>query len=134
MRMLSRLSLTAYGGIGVITLTDGEAILITVGVDTHLITATVAGPMAGAASTVAGVGDGDTIIIIIILAVAGIPVAVDTGEAVIGATIMFIRAGVLMEIECPREIVYQVHQLHGDLQVLQVDIKQDVVLVQQVEK
>lgn len=132
--MLSRLSLTAYGGIGVITLTDGEAILITVGVDTHLITATVAGPMAGAASTVAGVGDGDTIIIIIILAVAGIPVAVDTGEAVIGATIMFIRAGVLMEIECPREIVYQVHQLHGDLQVLQVDIKQDVVLVQQVEK
>ena len=47
---------------------------------------------------------------------------------------MFIRAGVLMEIECPREIVYQVHQLHGDLQVLQVDIKQDVVLVQQVEK
>lgn len=134
MRMLSRLSLIAYGGIGVITLTDGEAILITVGVDTHLITATVAGPMAGAASTVAGVGDGDTIIIIIILAVAGIPVAVDTGEAVIGATIMFIRAGVLMEIECPREIVYQVHQLHGDLQVLQVDIKQDVVLVQQVEK
>ena len=133
MRMLSRLSLTAYGGIGVITPTDGEAILITVGADTHLITATVAGPMAGAASTVAGVGDGD-IITIIILAVAGIPVAVDTGEAVIGATIMFIRAGVLMEIECPREIVYQVHQLHGDLQVLQVDIKQDVVLVQQVEK
>lgn len=134
MRMLSRLSLTAYGGIGVITPTDGEAILITVGADTHLITATVAGPMAGAASTVAGVGDGDIITIIIILAVAGIPVAVDTGEAVIGATIMFIRAGVLMEIECPREIVYQVHQLHGDLQVLQVDIKQDVVLVQQVEK
>ena len=116
--MLSRLSLTAYGGIGVITPTDGEAILI----------------MAGAVSTVAGVGDGDIITIIIILAVAGIPVAVDTGEATIGATIMFIRAGVLMEIECPQEIVYQVHQLHGDLQVLQVAIKQDAVLVLQVEK
>ena len=132
MRMLSRLSLTAYGGIGVITPTDGEAILIMVGVDTHLITVTVAGPMAGAVSTVAGVGDGDIITIIIILAVAGI--AVDTGEATIGATIMFIRAGVLMEIECPQEIVYQVHQLHGDLQVLPVAIKQDAVLVLQVEK
>lgn len=33
-----------------------------------------AGPMAGAVSTVAGVGDGDIITIIIILAVAGIPV------------------------------------------------------------
>ena len=65
MRMLSRLSLTAYGGIGVITPTDGEAILIMVGVDTHLITVTVAGPMAGAVSTVAGVGDGDIITIII---------------------------------------------------------------------
>ena len=130
--MLSRLSLTAYGGIGVITPTDGEAILIMVGVDTHLITVTVAGPMAGAVSTVAGVGDGDIITIIIILAVAGI--AVDTGEATIGATIMFIRAGVLMEIECPQEIVYQVHQLHGDLQVLPVAIKQDAVLVLQVEK
>ena len=83
--------------------------------------------MAGAVSTVAGVGDGDIITIIIIL-------AVDTGEATIGATIMFIRAGVLMEIECPQEIVYQVHQLHGDLQVLQVAIKQDAVLVLQVEK
>ena len=134
MRMLSRLSLTAYGGIGVTTPTDGEAILIMLGVDTHLITATVAGPMAGAVFTVAGVGDGDIITIIIILAVAGIPVAVDTGEATIGATIMFIRAGVLTEIECPREIGYQVHQLHGDLQVLQVDIKQGVALVQQVEK
>ena len=66
MRMLSRLSLTAYGGIGVTTPTDGEAILIMVGVDTHLITATVAGPMAGAVFTVAGVGDGDIITIIII--------------------------------------------------------------------
>ena len=88
--------------------------------------------MVGAASTVAG--DGDTITIITILAVAGIPVAVDTGEATIGATIMFIRAGVLMEIECSQEIVYQVHQLHGDLQVLPVAIKQDAVLVLQVEK
>lgn len=132
--MLSLLSLTVCGGIGVITPMDGEAILIMVGVDTHLITATVAGPMAGAVFTVAGVGDGDIITIIIILAVAGIPVAVDTGEATIGATIMFIRAGVLTEIECPREIGYQVHQLHGDLQVLQVDIKQGVALVQQVEK
>ena len=65
MRMLSRRSLTAYGGIGVITPTDGEALLIMVGVDTHLITVTVAGPMAGAVSTVAGVGDGDIITIII---------------------------------------------------------------------
>ena len=80
------------------------------------------------------VATGDIITIIIILAVAGIPVAVDTGEATIGATIMFIRAGVLMEIECPQEIVYQVHQLHGDLQVLPVAIKQDAVLVLQVEK
>lgn len=132
MLMLSLLSLTVCGGIGVITPTDGVAILIMVGEVTHLITATVAGPMVGAASTVAG--DGDTITIITILAVAGIPVAVDTGEATIGATIMFIRAGVLMEIECPQEIVYQVHQLHGDLQVLQVAIKQDAVLVLQVEK
>ena len=134
MLMLSLLSLTVCGGIGVITPTDGVATLIMAGEVTHLITVTVAGPMVGAASTVAGVGDGDTITIITILAVAGIPVAVDTGEATIGATIMFIRAGVLMEIECPQEIVYQVHQLHGDLQVLQVAIKQDAVLVLQVEK
>ena len=134
MLMLSQLSLTVCGGIGVITPMDGEAILIMVGEVTHLIIVTAAGPMVGAASTAAGVGDGDIITIIIILAVAGIPVAVDTGEATIGATIMFIRAGVLMEIECPQEIVYQVHQLHGDLQVLQVAIKQDAVLVLQVEK
>lgn len=103
--MLSRLSLTAYGGIGVITPTDGEAILITVGVDTHLITATVAGPMAGAASTVAGVGDGDIIIIIIILAVAGIPVAVDTGEVTIGIAVAYIRIDAMMEHVIPTEIV-----------------------------
>ena len=98
--MLSRLSLTAYGGIGVITPTDGEAILITVGVDTHLITATVAGPMAGAASTVAGVGDGDIITIIIIL-------AVDTGEVTIGEAVTHIRTGATTE--------HVVQRLHGVL-------------------
>lgn len=107
MRMLSRLSLTAYGGIGVITPTDGEAILIMVGVDTHLITVTVAGPMAGAVSTVAGVGDGDIITIIIILAVAGIPVAVDTGEATIGGVVIHIRTDATTE--------HVVRQLHGVL-------------------
>lgn len=107
MRMLSRLSLTAYGGIGVIIPTDGEAILITVGADTHLITATVAGPMAGAASTVAGVGDGDIITIIIILAVAGIPVAVDTGEVTIGEAVTHIRTDAITE--------HVVQRLHGVL-------------------
>ena len=111
--MLSRLSLTAYGGIGVITPTDGEAILIMVGVDTHLITVTVAGPMAGAVSTVAGVGDGDTITIITILAVAGIPVAVDTGEVVIGIAVAYIRIDVMMEHVIPTEIVSLLHkELH----------------------
>ena len=105
--MLSRLSLTAYGGIGVITPTDGEAILIMVGVDTHLITVTVAGPMVGAVSTVAGVGDGDIITIIIILAVAGIPVAVDTGEATIGGVVIHIRTDATAE--------HVVRQLHGVL-------------------
>ena len=79
MRMLSRLSLTAYGGIGVITPTDGEAILIMVGVDTHLITVTV----------------------------AGIPVAVDTGEATIGGVVIHIRTGATAE--------HVVRQLHGVL-------------------
>ena len=64
MLMLSLLSLTVCGGIGVITPMDGEAILIMVGEVTHLIIVTAAGPMVGAASTVAGVGDGDTITII----------------------------------------------------------------------
>ena len=84
-----------------------EAILIMVGVDTLLITVTVAGPMAGAVSTVAGVGDGGIITIIIILAVAGIPVAVDTGEATIGGVVIHIRTGATAE--------HVVRQLHGVL-------------------
>ena len=123
--MLSRLSLTAYGGIGVITPTDGEAILITVGVDTHLITATVAGPMAGAASTVAGVGDGDTIIIIIILAVAGIPVAVDTGEAVIGIATMLI----LTDAQVERTIIRLAAQMATVFQVLQRHLLAEAVVM-----
>ena len=111
--MLSRLSLTAYGGIGVITPTDGVATLIMAGEGTHLITVTVAGPMAGAVSTVAGVGDGDIITIIIILAVAGIPVAVDTGEVVIGIAVAYIRIDVMMEHVIPTEIVSLLHkELH----------------------
>ena len=73
MLMLSLLSLTVCGGIGVITPTDGVAILIMVGEVTRLITATVAGPMVGAASTVAGDGDTITIIITIIPIVIGHP-------------------------------------------------------------
>ena len=111
MRMLSRLSLTAYGGIGVITPTDGVAIIIMVGEVTRLITATVAGPMVGAASTVAG--DVATITIITILAVAGIPVAVDTGEVVIGIAVAYIRIDVMMEHVIPTEIVSLLHkELH----------------------
>ena len=110
--MLSRLSLTAYGGIGVITPTDGEAILIMVGEVTHLIIVTAAGPMVGAASTAVGVAAtgvaiGDIITIIIILAVAGIPVAVDTGEATIGGVVIHIRTGATAE--------HVVRQLHGVL-------------------
>ena len=113
MLMLSLLSLTVCGGIGVITPTDGVATLIMAGVDTHLITVTVAGPMAGAVSTVAGVGDGDIITIIIILAVAGIPVAVDTGEVVIGIAVAYIRIDVMMEHVIPTEIVSLLHkELH----------------------
>jgi hypothetical protein len=113
MLMPSLLSLTVCGGIGVITPTDGVATLIMVGEVTHLITVTVAGPMVGAASTVAGVGDGDTITIITILAVAGIPVAVDTGEVVIGIAVAYIRIGVMMEHVIPTEIVSLLHkELH----------------------
>ena len=84
-----------------------------VGVDTHLITVTVAGNMGGAVSTVAGVGDGDTITIITILAVAGIPVAVDTGEVVIGIAVAYIRIGVMMEHVIPTELVSLLHkELH----------------------
>lgn len=113
MLMLSLLSLTVCGGIGVITPTDGVATLIMAGEVTHLITVTVAGPMVGAASTVAGVGDGDTITIITILAVAGIPVAVDTGEVVIGIAVAYIRIDVMMEHVIPTEIVSLLHkELH----------------------
>ena len=112
MLMLSLLSLTVCGGIGVITPTDGVAILIMVGEVTRLITVTVAGPMVGAASTVAG--DGDTITIITILAVAGIPVAVDTGEVVIGIAVAYIRIDVMMEHVIPTEIVSLLHkELHA---------------------
>ena len=55
----------------------------------------------------AGVGDGDIITIIIILAVAGIPVAVDTGEATIGGVVIHIRTGATAE--------HVVRQLHGVL-------------------
>ena len=113
MLMLSLLSLTVCGGIGVITPTDGVATLIMAGEVTHLITVTVAGPMVGAAATVAGVGDGDTITIITILAVAGIPVAVDTGEVVIGIAVAYIRIDVMMEHVIPTEIVSLLHkELH----------------------
>ena len=61
----------------------------------------------GGYSTVAGVGDGDIITIIIILAVAGIPVAVDTGEATIGGVVIHIRTGATAE--------HVVRQLHGVL-------------------
>ena len=91
--MLSLLSLTVCGGIGVITPMDGEAILIMVGEVTHLIIVTAAGPMVGAASTVAGVGDGDTITIITILEAVGIP-AVDTGEVAIGIAVAYIQTDV----------------------------------------
>ena len=123
--MLSRLSLTAYGGIGVITPTDGEAILIMVGVDTHLITVTVAGPMAGAVSTVAGVGDGDIITIIIILAVAGIPVAVDTGEVAIGIVIMRIRTDAQVE----RTIIRLAAQMATVFLALQQHLLAEVVVL-----
>lgn len=107
MLMPSLLSLTVCGGIGVITPMDGEAILIMVGEVTHLIIVTAAGPMVGAASTAAGVGDGDTITIITILEAAGIPVAVDTGEATIGGVVIHIRTGATAE--------HVVRQLHGVL-------------------
>ncbi len=111
--MLSLLSLTVCSGIGFIFPTVGVVALIMAGEVTHLITVTVAGPMVGAASTVAGVGDGDTITIITILAVAGIPVAVDTGEVVIGIAVAYIRIDVMMEHVIPTEIVSLLHkELH----------------------
>ena len=113
MLMLSLLSLTVCGGIGVITPMDGEAILIMVREVTHLIIVTAAGPMVGAASTVAGVGDGDTITIITILEAVGIP-AVDTGEVAIGIAVAYIQTDVMMEHVIPTEIVFLLHkELHA---------------------
>ena len=125
MRMLSRLSLTAYGGIGVITPTDGEAILIMVGEVTHLIIVTAAGPMVGAASTAAGVGDGDTITIITILEAAGIPAAVDTGEVAIGIVIMRIRTDAQVE----RTIIRLAAQMATVFLALQQHLLAEVVVL-----
>ena len=81
---------------------------------THLIIVTAAGPMVGAASTAAGVGDGDTITIITILEAAGIPVAVDTGEVAIGIAVAYIRTDAMMEHVIPTEIVFLLHkELHA---------------------
>ena len=93
---------------------DGEAILIMVGEVTHLIKVTAAGPMVGAASTAAGVGDGDTITIITILEAVGIPAAVDTGEVAIGIAVAYIRTDAMMEHVIPTEIVFLLHkELHA---------------------
>lgn len=112
--MLSPLSPTAYGGIGVITPMAGVAILIMAGEVIRLITAMEAGVLAGVASTADGVGDGDITIIITIPAVAGIPVAVDTGEVGTGEVAAYIQTDVTpvhvaqhllcvhpVQIECP---------------------------------
>ena len=113
MLMLSLLSLTVCGGIGVITPMAGAAIVSMVGEVTHLIIVTAAGPMVGAASTVAGVGDGDTITIITILEAVGIP-AVDTGEVAIGIAVAYIQTDVMMEHVIPTEIVFLLHkELHA---------------------
>ena len=81
---------------------------------THLIIVTAAGPMVGAASTAAGVGDGDTITIITILEAAGIPVAVDTGEVAIGIAVAYIRTDAMMEHVIPTETVFLLHkELHA---------------------
>lgn len=123
--MLSLLSLTVCGGIGVITPMDGEAILIMVGEVTHLIIVTAAGPMVGAASTAAGVGDGDTITIITILEAAGIPVAVDTGEVAIGIVIMRIRTDAQVE----RTIIRLAAQMATVFQALQQHLLAEVVVL-----
>lgn len=104
MLMLSRRSLTAYGGIGVTTPTDGvgEAILTTVMAGTAGIVRAGASVLAGAAST--AVAGGDTIITIIPVA-AGIPAA-DTGEAAdIGRIIIVcIRIVVLQDLHIQAEV------------------------------
>ena len=125
MLMLSLRSLTVCGGIGVITPMDGEAILIMVGEVTHLIIVTAAGPMVGAASTAAGVGDGDTITIITILEAAGIPVAVDTGEVAIGIVIMRIRTDAQVE----RTIIRLAAQMATVFLALQQHLLAEVVVL-----
>ena len=133
MLMLSQLSLTVCGGIGVITPMAGAAILTMVGAVTLLIIATAAGALAGAASMAVGIGDGDTITIIIIIpAVAGIPVA-DTGEVATGAEVVCTQTDVLMEIAYLPEIVYPVH-LQPVVRQEQVVIRLVVVQAPQVEK
>ena len=119
------LSPTVCGGIGVITPMDGEAILIMVGEVTHLIIVTAAGPMVGAASTAAGVGDGDTITIITILEAAGIPVAVDTGEVAIGIVIMRIRTDAQVE----RTIIRLAAQMATVFLALQQHLLAEVVVL-----
>lgn len=107
--MLSPLSPTAYGGIGVITPMAGVAILIMAGEVIRLITAMEAGVLAGVASTADGAGDGDITIIITIPAVAGIPVAVGTGEVAAyiqtDVTLVHVAQHLLcvhpVQIECP---------------------------------
>jgi hypothetical protein len=104
---------------------DGEAILIMVGEVTHLIIVTAAGPMVGAASTAAGVGDGDTITIITILEAAGIPVAVDTGEVAIGIVIMRIRTDAQVE----RTIIRLAAQMATVFLALQQHLLAEVVVL-----
>lgn len=132
MLMLSQLSLTVCGGIGVITPMAGAAILTMVGEVTLLIIATAAGALAGAASMAVGIGDGGTITIITIPAVAGIPV-VDTGEVATGVEVVCIQTDVLMETAYLPEIVYPVH-LQPVVRQEQVVIRLVVVQAPQVEK
>ena len=92
MLMLSPLSVTVCGGIGVITPMDGDGIiLIMVGVAILIMAVMAAGLLAGEASTAAG----DTIIIIIPAAV-GMPVA-DTGEATTGIAVVHIQTDVTQD-------------------------------------
>ena len=81
-------------GVGVVSMTATGARL---GVGVRVI----GDPVIGVVAT------GDIITIIIILAVAGIPVAVDTGEATIGGVVIHIRTGATAE--------HVVRQLHGVL-------------------
>ena len=123
--MLTLVSLTVCGGSDVITPMDGEDSPIMVGDVTHLIIVTAAGPMVGAASTAAGVGDGDTITIITILEAAGIPVAVDTGEVAIGIVIMRIRTDAQVE----RTIIRLAAQMATVFLALQQHLLAEVVVL-----